>query len=364
MPTPMRWFVFVAYLVCSRGIGAEPAVPKTDNPEATAAKHVVRLLENESLGKWVIDDARAKQLLQSFIARLDPHKLICLQSDWMEFQEQEKLLDDQLRAGDLSFVKQVYRRFHLRAGEAHQLAMGALEQKHDFTTDDVWPFPCDDFARDKAALAERWRLRLKGEILFEKANDSTLEEAKMFLRERYENSDLYRRCLTEDYLESSFIDKLCNTCDGDQGYYSPDEQLQYNNKTVRGPKYTLNLLLVPVHFDRPCIRGLGYLHFATKQTPTVRTADLPNLINWEVVAIRTTAGKTHHLVGIWQYEPWAFARAIAAVGDSPEVVLELQHPATLQRKSVAWTQSEKTKLTTNFAHFAPLKPQPQSVLIK
>lgn len=84
MRTPLRWFVFVACLLCSRWIGAEPALPKTDNPEARAAKLLVRLLETESLGKRAIDDARAKQLLQSFMALLDPQKVILLQSERTE----------------------------------------------------------------------------------------------------------------------------------------------------------------------------------------------------------------------------------------------------------------------------------------
>lgn len=362
MHTPSRWIALVACLFSASATGAEPAADKIDNPEALAAKTVVRILETAPLVKSTIDDAQAKELLQSFIARLDPHKLIFLQSDWSEFQEHEKLLDDQLRAGDLSFVKRLYRRFHLRAGEGHRLAMRALEEKHDFTTDEVWPFPYADFARDNSALAERWRLRLKGEILFEKANESSLAEAQTFLRERYENSDLHRRCLTENYLESSLIDELCKFGGPWQGYDGPDENLYF--KSLRGPKYALNLRLWPLRQDRPCIRDMGLMQFTTRQTPTLRNTDFPTLIGWDVVALRTAAGKTHHLVGICQFEPWALQRVVTAVGDSRDVILELQHPATLQRTSVLWTQSEKKNQRSLFAQFKALSPQPQSVLVK
>jgi len=364
MRSTFRCFAFVACLVCSRGVGAEPEAPKVENPEATAAKHVVRLIETQSLGKWAIDDARAKQLLQAFIARLDPHKLIFLQSDWTEFQEHEKLLDDQLKAGDLSFVKQVFRRFHLRAGESHLLGLGALDQEHDFTAEDVWPFPFADFAGDRLAIAERWRLRLKGEILFEKANDSSLEAAKAFLRERYENSDLHRRCMTVNYLESSIIDVLCSICDPEQAYLGPEENPSQFTKGLIGPKYVLNLRLWPLRLDRPCIREVAPARYYIQQIPVLQHADLHRLIAWDLVAMRPPAGKTQHLVGICHYEPWALSRALEACGNSPEVVLELQHPTTLERKSVTWPQSEKKNKVTPFAHFGPLKPQPQSVLVK
>lgn len=358
MRTHTRCVVLLTLLACRAAITAEPATPPPD-PEAQAAKVAAHLLETQGLVNWPVDDARAKLLLQRFIAHLDPHKLIFFRSDWVEFQEQEKVLDDQIKAKDLSFAKRVFERFHTRAAAAHELAIAALSPKHDWTTDEVWPFPYTDYAADKAALAERWRLRLKGEILFEKANDSSLESAVAFLRQRYETSDLHRRCLTEDYLQSTLIDQLCKACDPEHGYLGPDENLYF--KSLRGPKYTLNLRL-QAHQDRASIRP-AVQYYVIHQMPTLRLADYPNLFGWDLVAIRD-GGKTHHLVGVHNYEPWALQRVIVAVGNSLEVTLELQHPQTMQRKSVAWQQAEKKSRLSSFAFLPPLSPRPRETPAK
>lgn len=355
MHTLVRPVGVLLLLGCTVAIAAEPPATQPD-PEAQAAKVVALLLETQGVVRWPVDDARAKLLLHAFIAHLDPHKLIFWQSDWAEFQEQEKLLDDQIKAQDLSFVKRVFERFHSRAAVAHQLALQASEQKHDWTSDEAWPFAYTDYAADKAALAERWRLRLKGEILFEKANESSLESAVAFLRQRYETSDLHRRCLTEDYLQSTLIDQLCKTCDPRQLYLSPEETLIFNDRLLRGPKYRLNLLL-QAHQDRPSIRPTVN-YYKIQKLPTLRLADYPDLYGWDLVAIRAPGGQTHHLVGIQNYEPWALQRAIVAVGNSPEVILELQHPRTMLRKSVAWQQADNQGRLSVFAVLPALSPRP------
>lgn len=357
MRTHVHCVLLVVLLGC-QAIAVEPAAAPADL-ETQAAKIAAHSLETQGLIKWPVDDTRAKLLLHAFIAQLDPHKLVFLRSDWAEFQEHEKQLDEQIKAKDLSLVKRVFERFHTRAAAAHNLALAALAQKHDWTTDDVWPFPYADYAADKAALAERWRLRLKGEILFEKANDSSLDAALAFLRQRYETSDLHRRCLTENYLQSSLIDQLCKTCDPQQGYLGPEENLYF--KSLRGPKYTLNLRL-QAHQDRATIQPTVQ-YYVIQRSPTLRLADYPNLFGWDLVAIRD-GGKTHHLVGIHNYEPWALQRAIVAIGNSQEVILELQHPQTMQRKTFAWQQTEKKSKFSSLAHLPPLSPRPRETPAK
>jgi hypothetical protein len=327
---------------CWSVIAVEP-----HDPEATAAKLVIRLLETESLKKWPVDDARATQLLKAFVAHLDPQRLYFLQSDWTEFQTHEKSLDNQLREGDLSFVKLVLQRFRTRAREAQKLTTTALQTKHDFTLDETWPFPYDGFAVDQGALAERWRLRIKGELLFERANDSTPAEAVSFLKQRYDNSWLHIQSVTEDRAQEIFLDALCNSIDPHQNYFSPDflDSMRVII-SLRWPKYWSNLRLVPLREGVPHIRGLTL--------PLAGLAGQEEFIGWDLVAIRAGAA-THHLVGACNYEADALRRALVAGGKFSEVILELQHPQTLQRKSLAWTQT-KSPDSGGFSYPGPLKP--------
>jgi hypothetical protein len=320
------------------------AAQQVEVETARAAKVVVHLLEKQALAKWTVDDARAKELLRALIAQLDPHRLYFLAADWQEFAGHETSLDDQLKAGDLSFVKLVLQRFHLRAAAVQPLIQRALQENHDFTREEFWPFPYAGFARNQTELEERWRLRIKGELLFEKANETSLGDATKFLQQRYDTLALHQRSLSESYLQATYLDLLCKVCDRQQGYLGEDEFSHFRGKAYRGPKYTLNLRLWPWHQDRPKVWSV-----------ISHQVDPEELVGWDVVAIRTLGGPTHHLVGVGNYEPWPLQRAVNAIGDSAEVVLELQHPNTLQRKSLLWPQTEVKSGSTRI-YIAPLQP--------
>ena len=311
----------VASCFASSTLATEPR-----NYETMTARLVVVLLETQSLAKWRVDDALGKKLLAEYIARLDPHKLYFLDSDWREFQKRESSLDDQLKAGDLSFVKLVGERLKTRTAEAHELTQRALQAKHDFTLDETWPFPFDGFAADRAQLAERWRLRIKGETLFERANNASLPEATRFLQGRYESAQGQLKAFGIDVLQGLYFETLCKICSPHDEYWSEALMETMRGSSLGRLTHSPRLRLTP-DGDRVVIRDILPPHNDAKT--------LREIYGWHLIAVHAEPNKVCHMVGIQYYDPqrtsvWQQLR------DATDVTLELQHPKTMQRKTITW----------------------------
>src|SRR5262249_1885444 len=132
----------------------------------------------------------SKRLFQRFLKNVDPAKLYFLKSDIEEFKKQETELDDMLLKGDLSFAYKVYERLAKRIGERQPLIKEQIDAKHDFTVKEYLETDNDKvgYAADEAGLRERWRKRIKFDLLLQRLGEKPPPEAeaKQKVRDRYQ----------------------------------------------------------------------------------------------------------------------------------------------------------------------------------
>ena len=158
-------------------VGAQAPVPTNDDQET--ARTVVDLLERGHMARPVIDDEIAVKWCDNFIKDLDPQKYYFLKADVEEFRKQAKTLDDKIHEGNIDFARVVFDRFLKRHDERYKTVMGLLGQKFDFTTDEYLTDDPDkiDYPADKAEADERWRKKLKYEMLQLRLDDTSEEES-------------------------------------------------------------------------------------------------------------------------------------------------------------------------------------------
>ena len=151
-------------------VGAQAPAPHDDDQET--ARSVVELLERKHMARPVIDDSVAIKWCDNFIKELDPQKYYFLKGDVEEFKKQAKTLDDQIREGNVDFARQVFERFLKRHDERLKTVMDLLQKKPDFTIDEsIGEDPEKvDYAKDKAEADERWRKRVKMDLLQKKVD--------------------------------------------------------------------------------------------------------------------------------------------------------------------------------------------------
>ncbi len=122
-------------------------------------------------------------------SKIDPGKLYFIQSDIDEFKRHETELDDMLLRGDLSFPYKVYNRFTERVGQRLKLIDGLVDAKQDFAKKEYLDTDVakSTYATNDEELHERWRKRIKFDLLRERLGTKPLPEAeaKQKVRERY-----------------------------------------------------------------------------------------------------------------------------------------------------------------------------------
>ena len=147
-----------------------PLQPATS--DGRIAKVVARYLADEHLSKAPLDEEMSRRTFTTYLKTLDPMKIYFLQSDIDEFAKSQNVLADQIKKGDTAFAYTVFNRFLQRLDERVKLVDMLLAQKLDFTVDeDMQTDPKQiTYAKDDAEMHDRWRKRIKYELLVKKAD--------------------------------------------------------------------------------------------------------------------------------------------------------------------------------------------------
>jgi carboxyl-terminal processing protease len=205
-------------------VGAQAPAPQGEEQET--ARIVVELLERGHMARPVIDDNIAVKWCDNFIKDLDPAKQYFLKADVEEFRKEAKTLDDQIREGNTDFAHKVFERFLVRQDERFKTQMELLKKTPDFTVDEYLSDDPDklDYPVDKAEADERWRKKVKFDLLITKVvEDLDGPEAvkKWTIRYRDRNR-MYHQIDSGDLLQS-YLSALTRTFDPHSAYLGPKD---------------------------------------------------------------------------------------------------------------------------------------------
>ncbi len=193
--------------------------------EQQIVRSVVRLLEERHLNGGPVDEEVAKEFFQNYFEELDPTKSIFLQTDIDRFADYRAKLDEQVREGDLSFAKKVFERFMLQLKERVRLVHQLVNSPHDFNVDEyVWAdYEHMNWPANEAEAKERWRLRVKYELLRQKLADKPLPEPEQKEKVIRRYNSLVNRWEQTDWndLLEIYLGALCSCYDPHTSYMSP-----------------------------------------------------------------------------------------------------------------------------------------------
>ena len=110
-----------------------------------------------------IDDTFSKGVYKDYLAALDPSKRFFLQSDIDEFSKYETLIDDEIKAKDLTFFDLTYNRLMQRIEESKKYYKDILDKPFDYSTEENFntDYEKQPFAASLQELKERWRKQIK-----------------------------------------------------------------------------------------------------------------------------------------------------------------------------------------------------------
>jgi carboxyl-terminal processing protease len=201
-------------------VGAQAPVPTNEDQET--ARTVIDLLERGHMARPVIDDEIAVKWCNNFLKDLDPQKYYFLKADVEEFKKDAKNLDDQIREGNIDFARRVFERFLKRNDERYQTVLDLLKQKFDFTADEYVADDPDkiDYPVDKKEADERWRKRIKLDLLQLRADKTDEAEAIHKLTVRYRDRNRMFHQFDSSELLEVYLTSLTKTFDPHSSYMS------------------------------------------------------------------------------------------------------------------------------------------------
>jgi len=223
--------VISASYAATRTIAKESADPQVKFKPVTL--EIIRTLKRQHFRDQVINDSLSGQLLDSYIARLDPNKNFFYRSDIEEFEQYRTQLDDQLLQGNNSAGFIIYERFRQRFTDSIGNAIALLKNektRFDFSIQETLnndPDTIQWLSNEDEAKA-RQRKRIKAFMLDQKLADVSLEDSREQLLKRYENQLERVSSTSEDAVYELFINSLTELYDPHTSYLSPRSAENFN----------------------------------------------------------------------------------------------------------------------------------------
>ena len=183
---------------------------------------VNELMARDHLLQLELDDTIAKRGVDLYINGLDPLKVYFNKADVEEFRRASTQVDDQLKKGDLQFGYTIYNRFLSRVRQRVALINKLLDGPLDFTRKErMLDADQYDFAVSDQEAADRWRKRLKFQLLGLKADDVEDKEAITKLKRRYERFLKRMEKTDSDELLEIYLSSFTAGYDPHTNYMSP-----------------------------------------------------------------------------------------------------------------------------------------------
>ena len=191
--------------------------------EQATVKLVSEMISKYHISQKALDDRISGMVLNKFIKDLDSQKLYFLKSDIDEFARYRDQIDDLLKVGQITFAHEVFKRYLQRLDERVVVAHSMIDAPHDFTIDESMVIDGDQLAwsADVKELNERWRKRVKYELLSLSLDKVSPEDARKRLHKRYETLKRNAHDTEDAEVLEMFLSSVAHCYDPHSSYMSP-----------------------------------------------------------------------------------------------------------------------------------------------
>ncbi len=218
----------LAAILLGFAVFALPAQAQLKDPRPTdryVAMAVAGELQRGHLTKHPLDAEMSKRCLTTFLKTLDPMKVYFLQSDVDTFNkaQDEKDIAQQIKRGDISLAYTIFRTFLARVDDNMKLIDDLLAKEPDFTIDEEMQTDPKEivYVKDASEMQDRWRKRLKYDLLVQKLDKVADKEAHDKLTRRYHSFEKRMHQIDGDELLEMYLTALTTGFDPHTTYMSP-----------------------------------------------------------------------------------------------------------------------------------------------
>lgn len=202
---------------------AEEGLREPTSNDRQIVRLVNYLMPHEHLSKRVIDSELSNRWLDNFLKSLDFQKAYFLKSDIESFKKQRENMGVWLKEGNIKFAYIVFNTFLVRMDERIGQIDELLKQPIDFTVDESICVEREklDYPADTQEAMERWRKRIKYDLLILKVDDTEGQKAIDKLSRRYKSFQRRMHQMDSDELLELYLTSMTTAYDPHTSYMSP-----------------------------------------------------------------------------------------------------------------------------------------------
>ncbi|MEL0192296.1 MAG: PDZ domain-containing protein, partial [Halieaceae bacterium] len=198
-------------------------------PSSIQGETLVKLidtLEERHYEKRSYDDVLSALHLNAYIESLDPQKMFFTAADIEDFGRYRSTLDDLGREGELAPAFMMFNRYQTALKARLEDILDTMQEQvdgFDFTVDEYLPLDSEDlaWAESAAVLDDRWRKRLKSQVLSLRLADKAPEDIVPTLERRYKNQLNRLDQYNERDVFAVYANSLTKLYDPHTSYFSP-----------------------------------------------------------------------------------------------------------------------------------------------
>lgn len=208
----------VATTIFAQQLGGQQAA------EQTTVKLVAEMITRFHINQKPLDDRISAMILAKFIKDLDSQKLYYLKSDIDGFARYRDQLDDLLKVGQINFAHEAFKLYLQRLDERLKVAHMLIDATtHDFSLDESMIIDGDQmtWSADTRELDERWRKRVKYELLSLHLDKVEIAEARKRLHKRYETLKRNAHDMDDNEILEMYLSSVAHCFDPHSSYMSP-----------------------------------------------------------------------------------------------------------------------------------------------
>jgi len=171
------------------------------------------------------DEELGRRTLDNLIKAWDPGKVYFLKSDVKDFEDKySHKLHEMVMDSDCRAVDDVTKTYAKRFGERQKVINDWIDAKHDFKLDESMLIDRKklDYASTTEEISERWRERVKFQLIQLKATLKDVDKAREKLHKRYQLAAKRQNDLTSDDMYTIFLNAFSSALDPHSEYLSPE----------------------------------------------------------------------------------------------------------------------------------------------
>ncbi len=186
---------------------------------------VIRTILAKHVTQKKFTDEISRRTLDNLVKYLDPYKVYFYKSDIDEFKKFADKLDDYADKNDFSAVARVFDVYKKRYAEGMSFFKSIVQSDFDFTVDESIVISADkiDYAKDAVEMKERWRKRIKLQVLNLLNSDMKMDVAREKLVKRYELGEAEIEKIDSNKMMTIFLNSFATALDPHSNYMDAEE---------------------------------------------------------------------------------------------------------------------------------------------